>query len=121
MSQLPDAQQRLQMSPAALLALRDVQVAAIIDAAPRHRRKRLAGLQCEIDLICQAAPTPLAATIKVSAMMQERFSQLHAALNEVGTQARSDDIRSGAASQGAAKILRFPSVSGQPGAGRSAR
>lgn len=81
---LPDVDTLRKMAidnPAELELLRRNLAQQIIDQAAPQNRARLQGLQFEIDAHCQTAPNPVAACIKISAMMQESFERLHSTLN----------------------------------------
>lgn len=69
-----------QDDPAALEDLRMQLVNAVIDSAPPHLQPRLRGLQFRIDMERRRAKTPMAACIKISAMMHDTFERLRVAL-----------------------------------------
>lgn len=82
---LPDVDTLRKMAidnPAKLELLRRSLAQQIIDQAAPQNRARLQGLQFEIDAHCKTAPNPVAACVKISAMMQESFKRLHSTLNE---------------------------------------
>lgn len=53
----------------------------LISSAPPHARRRLRGLQFEIEARRRLAPNPVAACIAVSGMMHEALQRLQRALN----------------------------------------
>ena len=64
--------------PQRLEALRAKYSQDIIDSAPdEQQRKRLAGLQFQIDMERERARTPLQATIRISEMMCHSLAELH--------------------------------------------
>jgi len=67
--------------PEGLEQLRQQYVNEIIDTAPEKARRKLRGLQFQIDAQRQIHTTPLAACIKISQMMYESFSELRFMLN----------------------------------------
>ncbi len=83
--ELPDFDTLKEMAekdPQALEALRQQHVDALIESAPSNTRRRLRGLQFQIDAQRSIHPTPMAACIKLSQMMYESFSELRYLLNE---------------------------------------
>lgn len=81
---LPDVDTLRKMAidnPGELEMLRRNLAQQIIDQAAPQNRARLQGLQFEIDAHCQTAANPVAACIKISAMMQKSFKRLHSTLN----------------------------------------
>jgi len=52
--------------------------AVISTASSEHSRRRLKGLQFRVDVERRRAPTPLAATIRISEMMCRSLADLHA-------------------------------------------
>lgn len=81
---LPDVDTLRKMAinnPAELELLRRNLAQQIIDQAAPQNRARLQGLQFEIDAHCQTASNPVAACVKISAMMQASFERLHSTLN----------------------------------------
>lgn len=100
--QLPDFDTLMQMAkddPEALEQLRQDSIAELLDAAPANMRRRLEGLQFQIDAKRQLAKTPMQACITLSRMMHESFEDLRIALNQaftdepvpmVETQAKAD-------------------------------
>ncbi len=81
---LPDLDTLRKMAidnPAELEQLRRKLAQQIIDQAAPQNRARLQGLQFQVDAHCQTASNPVAACVKISAMMQTSFERLHATLN----------------------------------------
>jgi hypothetical protein len=56
--------------------------AVIATASSENARRRLKGLQFRVDLERRRAPTPLAATIRISEMMCRSLADLHASFVE---------------------------------------
>ena len=101
MPALPEFDELLRLAeknPERLEALRAEMCEQLILDAPAEYRRRLRGLQFQIDMERQKASTPMAACIKISEMMHDSFGRLRDALNEAqGIQAGalssvSDDI-----------------------------
>ncbi|PCI47640.1 MAG: hypothetical protein COB51_05690 [Moraxellaceae bacterium] len=55
----------------------------LISAAPEDYQRRLRGIQFQIDMEREKAPTPMASCVKISQMMHESFHKLSGALNEL--------------------------------------
>ena len=68
-------------NPSRLEALRRQLVGELLDAAEPEQRARLEGLQFRIDMECKRAANPLAATIRLSAMMRDSLLRLQQAIN----------------------------------------
>ncbi len=68
-------------NPVELEQLRRQLAQQIIDQAAPKNRARLQGLQFQIDAHRQTAPNPVAACVKIAAMMQASFERLHSTLN----------------------------------------
>ncbi len=68
-------------SPDKLENLRQRQVQAIIDRAPAAYRRRLRGLQFQIDCQRKLHSTPLGSCIAISKMMHESLQRLNAAFH----------------------------------------
>ena len=82
-SHLPcfDALRRMaREDPAGLEALRKRLVAEVIDGAGPEQRRRLEGLQFRIDAERRCAKNPLAATIRLSALMRDSLLKLQQAI-----------------------------------------
>lgn len=82
--QLPDFDTMMQMAkddPQALEQLRSDCIAELLDDAPVAMRRRLEGLQFQIDAKRQVAKSPLQSCIAISRMMHESFEELRVALN----------------------------------------
>ena len=67
--------------PAELESLRRELTGRIIAPAPPQARRRLRGLQFQIEARCRTAKTPYAACLHVSRMMHDSLEQLRGALN----------------------------------------
>ena len=68
-------------APARLEQLRTRLAQNIIDSATtQERRRRLEGLQFRVDAERRMAKTPMAATLKIAAMMSESLASLHRAM-----------------------------------------
>lgn len=64
--------------PEGLEALRQSLTASVIEAAPTEaNRRRLRGLQFQVDMERERARTPLAATIRISELMCQSLAELH--------------------------------------------
>ena len=78
-----DELQRLaQDNPDKLEQLRIQWSEQLIQSAPKTYRRKLRGLQFQIDMNRRKAKTPLAACISLSGMMHDSFDRLRASLNE---------------------------------------
>ena len=84
MSKLPSFEDMVKMhkeDPEGLELLRKQAVKEIIDNAPENSKRRLEGLQFQIDCIRRTSKNPVDAMIKVSNMMKESFEDLRKNLN----------------------------------------
>ena len=82
--QLPDFDTLMQMAkddPQALEQLRQDSINELLDNAPANMRRRLEGLQFQIDAKRKLAKTPMQACITISRMMHESFEELRQVLN----------------------------------------
>lgn len=68
-------------SPDKLEILRQKQVEAIINRAPEAYRRRLRGLQFQIDCQRKLHSTPLGSCVAISKMMHESLQRLNAAFH----------------------------------------
>jgi hypothetical protein len=68
--------------PEALERLRRRLIEQLIANAPPHARRRLRGLQFQIDARCKLARNPVAACVVVSGMMHETLGHLQQALRD---------------------------------------
>jgi len=59
---------------------RQAAIQSLIEQAPAELRERLLALQCRIDLERRRAKTPMEATVRLYAMMWERFDRLRETL-----------------------------------------
>lgn len=86
---LPDFDTLLGMAkndPDGLEQLRKNLTNQIIDSAPAEIRRRLHGLQFQIDARRTTSRTPMSSCIKISEMMHESFSTLRFVLNNITEQ-----------------------------------
>jgi len=93
-TQLPsfdDLMKMAQDNPEQLEELRQQLCDQVIASAPEVHRRRLRGLQFQIDMQRRRAKNPMAACMKISGMMHESFGELRDALNDL------KDVRSGKA------------------------
>lgn len=67
--------------PEAFEQLRREKIQEVLDQAPDHMRRRLEGLQFQIDAKRQASSNPMSTCITISRMMHESFERLRDALN----------------------------------------
>lgn len=70
-------------NPEALENLRKDLIEQLIQGAPEQYQNRLRGLQFKIDMERRRAKTPIASCIRISQMMQESFTKLRDALNQM--------------------------------------
>ena len=70
-------------NPEGLENLRKELIEGLIHNAPEQYHQRLRGLQFKIDMERRRAKNPIAACIKISQMMQDSFSKLREALNQM--------------------------------------
>lgn len=85
MKNLPDFEELVRLAeedPAALEKLRQEAVNALIQNAPEQQRRRLKGLQFQIDMERQKAKNPMDSCVRISRLMHESFSKLRDTLNE---------------------------------------
>ncbi|MBL4608056.1 MAG: DUF3135 domain-containing protein, partial [Pseudomonadales bacterium] len=95
-------------------ALRTKLCDELINSAPTAKRRRLRGIQFQVDMERRRAATPLAACIRISEMMHSSFDELRYALNEAsGAQssvpihrtAKRADARN---NQRSTRVIHFP-------------
>ena len=89
-----------QQDPDALERIRQQHVKAAIEAAPEEYRKRLEGLQFQIDGQRRLAKSPMASCITISKMMHDQLHQLKAVIEG------QDDAPAVEVEE--ATVLRFP-------------
>ena len=90
MRKLPDFDELKNMSPEEIEKVRQECVNDIIESCEdEDQKRRLKGLQFQIDMERRKAKTPMAACIKISEMMHDSFHKLREALNEL------QDLREG--------------------------
>jgi len=83
---------------------------ALIERAPETSRRRLRGIQFQIDMERRKASNPMAACIRISQMMHDSFEELRLTLNEAtGNTPAVNAVRAKSFNVDAAsKILKFP-------------
>ncbi len=98
-----------QNDPAQLERLRIQLCDQLIQSAPESMRRRLRGLQFQIDMERRRAKSPMAACIAISGMMHESFDKLRQAVNEVAGNAHPSVGRNLSEANGSveAKVLPF--------------
>ena len=69
--------------PPAFESLRNELIAELIDSAPEECQRRLRGLQFRLDCIRRLTHTPLAALIKMQALMWESFLEMEQELQRL--------------------------------------
>lgn len=114
-SALPDFDDLVKLAqenPEELENLRQRLCDELIQSAPQEYRRRLRGIQFQIDMERKRAKTPMAACLKISEMMHDSFSQLRDALNDVqeirsGNGPKREEVEVKAVSP-AATVLSFP-------------
>ena len=87
--ELPDFDTLLGMArnnPDELEQLRRNLTGQVIDSAPEEIKRRLHGLQFQIDARCQSSSNPMSACIKISQMMHDSLSTMRFVLNNVTAQ-----------------------------------
>ena len=95
-------------------ALREKLCNELIDSAPEPQRRRLRGLQFQVDMERRKAATPMAACIRISEMMHTSFDELRYALNEAtGMQTNTSYKRTATRSRtyedkSAGRVINFP-------------
>ncbi len=102
---LPSFEQLLKMAkqdPDALERLRQQHVETAINNAPEDYRKRLSGLQFQIDGIRRTSKSPMSACINISKMMHDSLNTLKTFIDESETPKILEPAE-------AATVLAFPS------------
>lgn len=92
---LPDFDTLLFMAkndPKGLEALRKTLLKQLIESAPEETKKRLHGLQFQIDARRQLSSNPMISCIKISEMMHDSFSSLRFLLNELTEQTNTHKL-----------------------------
>ena len=82
----PDFDQLLLMAksdPEAFESQRKEMCESLIDQAPEQYKRRLRGIQFQIDMAREKSPSSMASCVKISQMMHESFDKLSGALNEL--------------------------------------
>ena len=106
-NRLPDFDTLVDMAendPERLEALRSAMVEHVIGGADVRRRRRLEGVQAQVDLIREGSPNALAACVRISRMMRDSLEEMRHVLS--GTTASVE----GAASKG--EVVPFPRTDG---------
>src|SRR5690606_24321147 len=70
--------------PEELENLRLREIESLIENAPEHMRRRLRGLQFQIDCTRRLHPTPLGACIAISQIMMDSLCKLNQSLHQEG-------------------------------------
>lgn len=73
-----------QENPEELERFRQQQVNAIIESAPEHLRRRLKGIQFQVDCRRKLHKSAMGSCISISKMMQDSVKQLNEVLNGTG-------------------------------------
>lgn len=81
-----ELQELARLDPEAFEHWRTREIERIIEATPPHLRRRLQGMQFQIDAQRQLHPNPLGACVKISAMMHSAANELGHLLNEFSGQ-----------------------------------
>ena len=128
-TQWPTTEQLLKLAkedPAALEALRQREIEALISSASPDIQRRLRGLQFQIDAKRQVSKNPMAACVAISRMMFDSVYELNDALTGKTTELAAKPAASHTTNNGTTnnhprtqasknqhgKILAFPMVSG---------
>ena len=110
-NQLPDIDELIKMAssePEKLEALRKEMATQLIENAPEHFRKRLNGIQFQIDMERRKTNNPLHCCIKISEMMLDSYQNLQTAihtLDETRNQSSDDFSTSNNMTQQSAEII----------------
>jgi hypothetical protein len=114
MADFDDLAMLAKQNPQEFEALRTKLCNQLIDSAPEPQRRRLRGLQFQVDMERRKAATPMAACIRISEMMHASFDELRDVLNEAtGTQNNTPINRSAVRtktneSKNARRVINFP-------------
>ncbi len=79
-----------EQSPERLEAFRTREIEALIARAPEHLKRRLRGLQFQVNCQRQLHKSPLGSCIAISKMMHESLLKLQAVLSGTHTQSQYD-------------------------------
>ena len=82
--------QLAQDSPQELEAFRKAKIDALIEQAPESYRRRLRGIQFQVDCAIKRHKSPMGACISVSKMMQDSLARLNEALHGAHNKDRQD-------------------------------
>ncbi|MBV1877216.1 MAG: DUF3135 domain-containing protein [Pseudomonadales bacterium] len=110
--ELPDFDTLVALSktnPEALLKIKTEASQSLIDAAPMHCKRRLAGLQFQIDMETRRAKSPMDSCIRVSKMMHQTLGELRSTLQ--GAIAENFEPAVEDLSQNSATVLPFRNFS----------
>lgn len=105
---IPDHDQLVtlaQENPERLEQLRQSWVNDIIESAPEETRRRLRGLQFQIDCKRELHSSPLGACLEISRMMQESLGKLNKLMNH-----QTDQTEQQPEGDKPATVLAFPSA-----------
>ena len=106
-SEIPNHDQLVELAksdPDRLEALRQTWVDEVIESAPEDTRKRLRGLQFQIDCQRRLHSSPMGACLEISRMMHESLNRLHNLLvNDRSEPEANHNVES-------ATVLAFPSA-----------
>ena len=80
-------------SPEKLEHILRVNIAAILDKASESQRRRLQGLQFQIDAQRKLAKNPVDACVRISRMMHDSFIKLNTALNNFNKRKQIDCVQ----------------------------
>ena len=97
-----------QDNPQELEAFRKAKIDALIAQAPESYRRRLRGIQFQVDCAIKRHKTPMGACISVSKMMQDSLARLNEALHGTYNQDHKQE-RQDSAGESAA-IIAFPAA-----------
>lgn len=94
--------------PTAFEARRREEISRVIDSAPEENRRRLRGLQFQIDMEIRRAKTPLGGCVRLSSLMWDSFMELHDALKRLADDAAGPvTMLAPVAATPAAQVLAF--------------
>lgn len=96
-----------QQNPEELERLRKYHVDAIIEAAPVHMRRRLQGLQFQIDCTRRLHPSPLGSCLSISKLMMKSLHSLNMVLRDGPTTPSADEPRPKNSPRSPARVIPF--------------
>ncbi|NIB43012.1 DUF3135 domain-containing protein [Pseudomaricurvus alkylphenolicus] len=101
-----DLMELAQQDPEALERYRQQKIQSLIENSPEYVRRRLLGLQFQIDAHRQLHNNPMGSCIKLTQMMHDSFDQMRELLNKLsGDRQRLQPPQK---QKNSAKILPFP-------------